>query len=169
MTPQEAAIFAAKAAPLFAVPEAAERLLLAGLTAAPGSAVRERARRGLDALNPDFSGDAPAPMTNYCLPDAAEVLHEAATALAPSEQRTRARRALAWLDPQRDVGELALDHANPGDDPLMPFALAVATVQLECLRHADRRERHRLAGLLRAVCREAAAIARRRAGEPIAA
>ncbi|MCL4820374.1 MAG: hypothetical protein KJ067_14610 [Vicinamibacteria bacterium] len=98
----------------------------------------------------------------YHLPEAAAPLIVAATDPQRSEDRERAARALRWLDRSEDLGALALDPANPGPDPLLPFALAVATVQLECLRHADERERRRLANLLQAVGREAAAIGRRR-------
>jgi hypothetical protein len=163
---EQIAPFADKAAPLYVAPDAARALLLAGLKAPSGSPLQERARRALECLNPD-AGEVEQP-TNFYLPTAASILFEAASAPAPSEQRTRAGMALAWLDPQRDLGELALDVATPGDDPLMPFALAVATVQLEVLRGADARDRRRLAGLLHAVCKEAAGIARRR-GAKVAA
>lgn len=99
---------------------------------------------------------------HYHLPEAAAPLIVAATDPQRSEDRERASRALLWLDRSEDLGALALDLANPGPDPLMPFALAVASVLLESLRQADERERRRLANLLGAVCREASAIERRR-------
>lgn len=100
---------------------------------------------------------------DYVAPAAAAELLVIATAPDASEDRLRAARALRWLDRSENLGELALDLATPSPDPLMPFALAVASVQLECIRHADQRERQRLGNLLGAVCKEASEIARRRA------
>lgn len=104
----------------------------------------------------------------YAVPGAAVELLLVATAAERSEDQLRAARALRWLDRSENLGELALDLATPSADPLMPFALAVASVQLECIRHADARERRRLSNLLGSVCREAAEIARRR-GAKVAA
>lgn len=163
MTPEQAARFARQGATDYVVPAAAEVLLYAGLTAAPGSEVRALVCQALPLLAQDA-----ATAEYYCIPVAAALLRTAAESPKPSEDRLRATQALRWLDRAEDLGELALDVASPGADPLMPFALAVASLQLQCIRHADARERRRLANLLGAVSREAAEIARRR-GAKVAA
>jgi len=84
--------------------------------------------------------------------------HPAAAALvleavhgATAERRARSWRALMALDPDNRV-------PNPGDD----LGRAIGDVLVGCLRHADDRERRRLARLLAAVCREAEQLAARR-------
>lgn len=100
---------------------------------------------------------------DFAIPAASEQLLLAGLLAPPgSDTRRRARRALEQLSP--DVH----DPDATGNDPLVVFGLAVGVVLLECIRHADQRERARLANLLGAVCREASAIAARR-GESTAA
>jgi hypothetical protein len=82
--------------------------------------------------------------------EAAAALILAATEKEPSEIRERAAKALRVLDPDEPLGSLY-------DGPAWTAALSIATLLVGSVSGV-RPDRQRVAGLLRALCGEAARI-----------